>query len=57
MWYILATQSTNPADYPDIVDRFDELNSAASEDQRLEAQARARVWDGQYPAEGANSAE
>jgi uncharacterized protein len=57
MWYILATQSTNPAEYPDIVDRYDALNSAASEDQRLEAQARARVWDGQYPAGRASTAE
>ena len=57
MWYILAKQSTNPAEFPDIVDRYDELNSAASEDQRLEAQARARVWDGQYPTVGVNSAE
>jgi uncharacterized protein len=52
MWYILAQQSTKPSEFPSIYDRFNELNSAARDDERLEAEARARVWADQYPADG-----
>jgi hypothetical protein len=51
MWYILAQQSTKPSEYPSIFDRYNELNAAAREDERLEAEARARVWADQYPAD------
>jgi uncharacterized protein len=57
MWYVLATQSLSPGEYPDISTRYDALFSQASEDQRLEAQAAARVWDGQHPINGDQSAE
>ena len=57
MWYILAQQSTNPSEFPEIINRYDELNSQASEDQRLEAEARARVWAEQYPVDGDKIAE
>jgi hypothetical protein len=51
MWYILGTQSTTPAENPSIFERYNELNSQASEDERLEAEARARVWADQYPGD------
>ena len=57
MWYILAKQSAAPADHPDIIDRYDALYSLAKEDQRLEAEASARVFDGQHPVLGAGPAE
>ena len=57
MWYMLANQALVPGEFPEITNRFDELNSKASEDQRLEAQARAKVWDGQYPLRGSGSSD
>ena len=50
MWYILATQSTTTSAHPAIFDRYNELNSQATEEERLEAEARARVWADEYPA-------
>ena len=57
MWYILAQQSTKPSEHPSIFERYNELISAARQDERLEAEARARVWADQYPADGNSSAE
>jgi uncharacterized protein len=57
MWYILAKTSANAEDDPQIFDRFEQLNEAVTEDQRLEAEARAKVWDGQYPVEGGTRQE
>lgn len=57
MWYILAQKTTNPAENPDIINRFNQLQSEASEDQRLEAEARAQVWAEQYPSSAVTSAE
>ena len=51
MWYILATKSARKSEYPEIFDRHDELEGLASMEERLEAEARARDWDDQYPAE------
>jgi hypothetical protein len=51
MWYILATQSTTPSEYPSIYDRYNELNSQATEEERLEAEARARVFADEYPVD------
>ena len=45
-------QSTKPSEFPSIYDRYNELNSVANDDERLEAEARARVWADQYPADG-----
>jgi uncharacterized protein len=50
MWYTLAKASANPEDDQQIFDRYEQLNEAVTEDQRLEAEARAKVWDTQYPA-------
>lgn len=52
MYYILAAQSANVADYPDIFDRLELMRAAAREDQVLEAEARAEVWDKQFPVQG-----
>ncbi len=49
MWYILASQSSRREENPDIFDRLRQLEATATEDERLEAAARARVWDEQYP--------
>jgi TPR repeat protein len=57
MWYILAQQSTKPSEFPSIYDRYNELNSSAKDDERLEAEARARVWADQYPTDGSNFSE
>ena len=36
---------------PEIIDRLDVLLSQASEEERLEAEARATVWADQYPVD------
>lgn len=51
MWYILARQSARPEENPDIFDRAIQLEANAGEDERIEAEARAKVWDDQYPAD------
>lgn len=48
-WYIIATSSVDQNENPRIYGRLDELRFAASEDVRLEAEARARVWIEQNP--------
>jgi TPR repeat protein len=50
MWYALAAETANPSDDRRIIERYNELHDALEEDERLEAQARARVWAEQYPA-------
>ena len=52
MWYMLARQSARPEENPDIFDRALQLEANVGEDERIEAEARAKVWDGQYPVEG-----
>jgi hypothetical protein len=52
MWYSLAAQTASPADDNSIIERYNEINSSLEEDERLEAQARARVWADQYPPGG-----
>jgi TPR repeat protein len=56
MWYILAQQSARPEENPEIFDRFDVLVGSVSDEERLEAEARARVWADQYPARANRSA-
>ena len=56
MWYILARESARPEENPEIFDRALQLESNVGEDERIEAEARAKVWDEQYPVEGAKSA-
>jgi uncharacterized protein len=52
MWYILARQSAQPEENPEIFDRALQLEANVGEDELIEAEARAKVWDGQYPVEG-----
>lgn len=52
MYYILAAQSANALENPEIFDRLELMRSAVREDQLLEAEARARVWDKQFPVQG-----
>ena len=52
MYYILAAQSAAADDNPEIFDRLELMRSAAREDQLLEAEARAKVWDQQFPVQG-----
>jgi hypothetical protein len=49
MWYILARQSSRPEDNPDIHDRALQIEANVGDDERIEAEARAKVWNGQYP--------
>lgn len=49
MWYILARQSARPEENPEIFNRAAQLEGKISADERLEAEARARVWNEQYP--------
>ncbi len=49
MWYILAKQSARPEENPEIFNRAAQLEGRISADERLEAEARARVWNEQYP--------
>jgi len=50
MWYFLAAKTTRPEVDGAIIERYAELSSSSEEDERLEAEARARVWAEQYPA-------
>jgi uncharacterized protein len=54
MWYSLAAETANPSEDRRIIERFNELSSELAEDERLKAQARARVWSDQYPAKHSN---
>ncbi len=56
MWYRLARQSARPEENPEIFDRALQLEANVSEDELIEAEARAKVWNGQYPVEGSRSA-
>jgi uncharacterized protein len=54
MWYILAMETVQVEETPEIVERHNELLSRVDEDTRLEAEARAKVWSEQFPAQGTN---
>lgn len=56
MWYILARQSARPEENPEIFDRALQLESNVGQDERIEAEARAKVWDDQYPVGRAKTA-
>jgi len=49
MWYLLARESAVPSENPEIFNRLDEMTASISSEERLEAEARARVWADQYP--------
>lgn len=56
MWYLLARGSARAEENPEIFDRALQLEANVSEDERIEAAARASVWDGQYPIAGSSRA-
>jgi uncharacterized protein len=49
MWYIVASQSANKSENPVVFSRLQQLRLAATEETRIEAEARARVWSEQNP--------
>ncbi len=51
MWYILARESARPEENPEIFDRALQFESNIAEDERIEAEARAKVWDDEYPVD------
>jgi len=57
MWYILAKATAKPEEYPQIYDRYDAMLADVSEEERLEAEARATVWAEQYPAGSSQAAQ
>jgi uncharacterized protein len=50
MWYALASQTASKSDFMSLHTRHSEIREQVSEDTRLEADARARIWAEQYPA-------
>jgi uncharacterized protein len=48
MWYALAQDAATVEDEAVVTERYNELRSSLDEDERLEAEARARVWSDQY---------
>jgi TPR repeat protein len=51
MWYILAKETAKPDENPEIHDRLDEMLAVVSDEERLEAEARATVWSDEHPAQ------
>ena len=49
MWYIIASQSAVKTENPMIFAKLNNLRTASTEEIRLEAEARARVWSEQNP--------
>jgi TPR repeat protein len=49
MWYMLAQETAEPEKDRGILDRYRSLMDQASEEERLEASARAKVWAEQFP--------
>lgn len=49
MWYILARETAKPDENPEIHDRLDEMQAQATDEEKLEAEARAAVWADQFP--------
>lgn len=56
MWYILARESARPDENPEIFARARQIEDSVGEDERIEAEARARVWEERYPAEKVKAA-
>ncbi len=56
MWYLLARQSARPEENPEIFDRALQLEANVGQDERIEAEARAKVWNEQYPVRKNRSA-
>lgn len=48
-WYLIAAERTSADENPQIFSRLNDLKFAATEETRLEAEVKARVWDEQNP--------
>jgi uncharacterized protein len=51
MWYALARETAQEDENPEIFERYGRLVRLATNDERIEAEARAAVWAEQYPAD------
>ncbi len=49
MWYIIAADAAPADEYPMISARMNDLRFAATQETRIEAEARARVWSEENP--------
>jgi hypothetical protein len=49
MWYIIAGQSAVKSESPMIFAKLNNLRTTSTEEIRLEAEARAKVWSEQNP--------
>lgn len=56
MWYMLARQSARQEENPEIFDRALQLEANVGQDELIEAEARASVWNEQYPAKSGRGA-
>jgi uncharacterized protein len=50
MWYLLATENASESEHQEVISAAKKKLQNASEDVRLEADARARVWAEQFPS-------
>jgi uncharacterized protein len=50
MWYLLAAENASDIEHPHIKMRAKQKYVAASQDMRLEADSRAKVWAEQFPS-------
>ena len=50
MWYIIAAEAAPAGEFPMISARMNDLRFGATQETRIEAEARARVWDEENPA-------
>jgi uncharacterized protein len=50
MWYMLAVENASESEHTHIIQRAKLKFAGSSEDVRLEADARARVWSEQFPS-------
>lgn len=50
MWYTLAIETARPEEHAAIITRYNEMRSEIEDSTRLEAEAKARLWQEQYPA-------
>ena len=49
MWYILARESARPEENPEIFARAEQIEASVGACERIEAEARAKVWEDRYP--------
>lgn len=50
MWYTLAAETARPEEHAAVITRYNEMRSEIDDSIRLEAEAKARLWQDQYPA-------